>query len=239
MLQTLDLPCPVCGPAAASPLHDADPETLHRFVKSFRTRHVIAPRPGDLVEKVNAWLQREPGLVHVEMRVHRDAHDIVSGMTLDCYASSRDPGYAFRIDRQSLLVGKTGFRSADVGETLNAWDERHPLRRRIDQVVFARNSRPTQCWVLSTGHREDSEPDPFRAPAPLSGCVYPFVAFMLFVGILVSIVIAASATNTLGWVGPTSWPVAMVATFVILRLIGKRNRRKATRPSTSSVTRAP
>ena len=36
MLQTLDLPCPVCGAVDVSPLHDADVATLHEYASRSR-----------------------------------------------------------------------------------------------------------------------------------------------------------------------------------------------------------
>jgi hypothetical protein len=227
VLQTLDLPCPVCAQVDTSPLHDADLQTLHRFAKSFRTRHWLAPRPDGLIEKLNAWLSAEPGLVHVHPQLHRDHHDVVSGATVDCYASSLDPGYAFRFDRINLLQGKLGMGSRDAGAMLNDWAEHHPQRTQLGHTVFARNGRPTECWLVSRGPRDDPPPAPFKPPRVRLGVPLTlFLGVMLFVGILTSIIIVASATNTLGWIGFISWPAAGVGTVLVLRYLANRRRRK-------------
>jgi hypothetical protein len=228
----LDLPCPVCGPAEVSPLHDADIATLHKYAKSFRTRHLIAPRPDDVIEKLNAWLSVEPGLVHVVPQIHRDHHDVVSVITVTRFASSRNPDFAFRLERVSLLIGKLRLHSRDVGEMLKDWAEAHTRRERVAHTVFARSGRPTQCWILSKGPRDDVAPEPFKERARFGIGLGLFFGVSLFVGIIATVIIIASITNTL-WFGVAAWPTACVGTPITLRLLAKRQRRKYERAPTA------
>jgi hypothetical protein len=168
------------------------------------------------VTKVNAWLAEEPGVVHISPVLHRDHHGTVSGMTLTCFASSRDPDYRLRFDRIALL-GRFGLRSRDVGETLNAWTEQHPLRTRVTHQVFARMGQPTECWLLSKGPRDDGPvqhtPPRFR----LSVWLHAVVALATLVGATSLVIGIGAVTHTSPWLDPFALVLGLLAAGVTIR----------------------
>ena len=149
VLQTLDLPCPVCSLSDQRP--EVDPWTLHEFSKSFRTRHLVRPEPNVFVSELNEWMANQVGLVHVAPVIHRDYHGEVSGATLTCTASSRPATEIFRFFRLPLLSKPWGLRPKPVGEALNDWPDRYPDHTRVTHLVISSSGVPIECWVLAKG----------------------------------------------------------------------------------------
>ena len=225
VLQTLDLPCPVCGPADGSPLRDADLLTLHKYAKSFRTRHWFRPQPNRFVAAVNRWLDCQPGLAQVSWSLQRDHHGIASGLTLTCFASSRDPGCAFRFERISLLRGRLGLRSHDVGHVLNRWADVHPDREIVSHVAFSRMHQPTECWLLSKGPRDSTPPVTVEPSARLGVWLRALFALALCVGIIILVAAAGSFTHTSQWLDGFALWAGIAGAPWMLRRRAKRQRR--------------
>jgi hypothetical protein len=153
VVQTLDLPCPACGPSPME--HPSDSWMLHEFSQTFKTRHLYRPVPDEFVAELNRWLATEPGLVGVTSLIHRDRHGVVSGMTLTCAASSRPADGLFRVHRM-LLAGTLGLRRRDVGTVLNEWSDAHPDLTRVRHQVLSSAGVPLECWLISHGPRSST-----------------------------------------------------------------------------------
>ena len=156
ILQTLDLPCPVCAPIPT----DAPPDswTLHEFSKTFKTRHLYRPVPDQFIVELNHWMTSEPGLCHVTPLIHRDRHGAVSGMTLTCTASSRRVDGVFQVHRM-LLASALGLHRRELGVVLNEWSDAHPDLTRVSHQVLSSAGVPLECWLLSFGPRSSPTAD--------------------------------------------------------------------------------
>ena len=147
VLQTLDLPCPVCS--QSSPVDEND-WTLHEYSKTFETRHLFRPKTDAFAAELNAWLAEQPGLVRVAPIIHFDSHGVVRGATLTCTASSRPALESFRLFRLPLrrFIGRP---RKDIGKDLNRWADEHPDLTRVGHQVMKSYGVPVECWVLARG----------------------------------------------------------------------------------------
>lgn len=149
VLQSLDLPCPACGPVA-EPIA-ADWWTLHEYSKSFSFRHTIRPNVDAFVQRLNQWLAVQPGLVRVTPSIDFDARGTVRSATFTCLASSRPAAHGFRLYRLVAKPRSLTARPLDVGAALNRWNDRHPDQTRIWHQVLRCYGTPVECWLLAEG----------------------------------------------------------------------------------------
>lgn len=149
VLQSLDLPCPACGPAA-EPI-DVDWWTLHEYSRSFAVRHRFRPDADAFVERLNAWLGAQPGLVHVTPDIDFDGRGVARGATLTCLASSRPAVAGFRLHRLTVRPRSSTVRALDVGAALNRWGDAHPDQTRVWHQVLRCYGTPVECWLLAEG----------------------------------------------------------------------------------------
>lgn len=227
VLQTLDLPCPACGPEFGEP--QADCWTLHEYSKTFKTRHLYRPALDGFVSELNAWLESQPGLVSVIPLIHRDRHGVVSGVTLTCKASSRPVDGVFRLHRM-LLAGTLGIRRRELGTVLNEWGDKHPDLVRVGHQVLSSAGVPLECWLLSFGSRSSpSAADGAQAGGPVR---FPLafrtlVALLFFMFVLLAIAAVGTATNTKSWVDPFALCIALFSTGGAWRWAARRAARLA------------
>ncbi len=149
VLQTLDLPCPVCLPTA-EPI-EADAWLLHEYSKSFSARHGSRTHTDRFVEGLNAWLAVQPGLLQVTPSIDFDHGGVVRGATFTCLASSRPVAHGFRLYRLGTRRKLIGTRPFDVGCGLNAWSDAHPDQTRVWHQVLRCDGTPVECWLLAMG----------------------------------------------------------------------------------------
>ena len=227
VLQTLDLPCPACGPHPFET--SGDSWTLHEYSKSFKTRHLYRPMPDQFVSELNRWMANEPGLVAVLPLIHRDRNGVVSGMTLTCKASSGPVEGVFRLHRL-LLAGTLGLRRRELGTVLNEWNDRHPDLDRVGHQVLSSVGVPLECWLLSFGPQlspyADKDPrtgGPVRFPLAFRS----LVAVLFFFTVLLTVAAVGTATNTRSWVDPVAFAIAAFTTGAAWQWAAKRAATKA------------
>lgn len=230
ILQTLDLPCPVCAQAPDAPVVDG--WTLHEFSKSFRAHYLIRPKTDKFLDGLNQWLAREPGLVNVIPRVHRSRRGDLKGATLTCIASAEPQDHCFRIFRIPMLKGHLGVRSRDLGEVLNEWAETHPALKRMNDQVWAPFGVPTECWLTAVGPSEFTA----AAASPRVGertarrifwreCA---LVWTTLIAVLVALGFFASVTHTWAIIGPVALAVSL---YVANRLQSRRMKHRFDRSS--------
>lgn len=232
ILQTLDLPCPVC---ATSPMSvEADAWTLHEYSKTFHNHRRYVPEPDALIAELNYWMATQPGLVGVAPIIHRNGQGAVKGVTLTCTASSRLAPRIFRFDRIKL-ASSLGFKHRDLGPVLNEWHDAHPEFDRVQHFMIAGADGLAECWVLSFGPRssESLGRDPGSAPPlRLSPAVRIPATALLWIAVLV--IVGAPLQTTMGTLG--SWLSVVVASAVsaaVWLLVERRAAQLGSKPSTS------
>lgn len=227
VLQTLDLPCPVCGPDRQELA--AHSWTLHEFSKTFRTRHLIRPVLDHFVSELNRWMANEPGLASVSPLVHRDRHGVVSGVTLTCKASSEPVDGVFRLHRL-LLAGALGLHRRELGVVLNEWNDSHPDLTRVGHQVLSSAGVPLECWLLSFGPRSSSSAEADgtpRSPVRFPLAFRSVVAVLFFLFVLLSVAAVGTATHTESWVDPFALAIAAFSTGGAWRWAARRSASKA------------
>jgi hypothetical protein len=145
LLQTLDLPCPVCVAEVAPPPDDLK----HTFSKTFQNRTAYQYRPDAFVTTLNRWLMEQRTLERLGVNIHLDRQALVRGVTLDCTSGSEPATAAFQFARIPSAKGIVFARNhQDLGQALNAWVEMHPHFRRLNNWVMSMNGRPVETWLL-------------------------------------------------------------------------------------------